>query len=59
MMNLKYGIVKSSILRGRLGIDNFFIGFALFGVFLIPSFFYFWLKFANKNMDRLRMEKIY
>ena len=49
-MNLKYGIVKSAILRGRLGIDNFFIGFALLGVFIIPTFFYIRLKNANKNM---------
>ena len=45
-MNLWYGMVLSTILRGRLGIDNFFLGFAIFGVFIIPTFFYIWLKWA-------------
>ena len=28
-------------MRGRLGVDNLFLGFAFLGVIIIPSYFYF------------------
>ena len=40
VMDLKHGTIKSKILRGKLGIDNLFIGFGLLGILLIPGYFY-------------------
>lgn len=39
-MDLKHGVIKSKILRGKLGIDNLFIGFGILGIAMIPTFFY-------------------
>ena len=57
----KYGVKGSQFLRGKFGVDMFFIFFGIFGVFAIPSYFYYKNsslrnKFINlyKNEDFLK-----
>lgn len=53
-MDRKLGVIGSSLLRGKLGIDTFIIGFSIFGCALIPTYFYFRDKKRKETMKLLR-----
>lgn len=43
----RFGTILGSILNRKLGVDFYFIAFGIFGIFLIPTYFYFKMK-SNK-----------
>ena len=55
-MKKRYGEVGSKILRGKLGVDNFFIAFGLLGMFGIPLYFYF--KFRDRKRKYTEVDKL-
>lgn len=58
IMDKKYGIIKSNILRGKLGIDNIFLGIAILGIFVIPSYFYFKDRKVKEKIAKFRKERL-
>lgn len=46
--------LAANILRGRLGVDVLFLGFAVTGMFLIPSYFYFKQREHKKYISEIK-----
>ena len=52
-MNRKYGPVMGAIMGRRLGSDLYFVLFGIFGMFIIPTFFFIRTQKSRKNREEL------
>jgi hypothetical protein len=48
----QHGLTKSALLRGKLGVDTFFIGFGIIGLFMLPVYFYYR---GSGNRDKMSL----
>lgn len=56
VLEKKHGPINSFIMRGRLGMDNLFLGFAFVGALIIPLYFYFKDKKKKEALTRQRQK---